>query len=74
MSKYNKFTSEQREMLISEVQLKPILWNDRHKDYKNTEKTKKIWDEVGAICGLTGKYLVNSRFLLKYFIKYIDKR
>lgn len=62
MSKYNKFTSEQREMLISEVQLKPILWNDRHKDYKNTEKTKKIWDEVGAMCGLTGKYLVSSRF------------
>jgi hypothetical protein len=40
MSLYGKFTSEQREMMISEVQLKPILWNDRHKDYTNTEKNK----------------------------------
>lgn len=54
MSQY-KFTSAQRENLISEVQLRPILWNDRQKDYKNAEKTKKIWTEVGAICGLTGK-------------------
>lgn len=53
-----KFTSVQREQLISELQLKPILWNDRHKEYKNTEKTKKIWAEVGAVCGLTGKFLV----------------
>lgn len=50
-----KFTSAQREKLISEVQLKPVLWNDRQKDYKNKENTKKIWVEVGAICGLTGK-------------------
>jgi hypothetical protein len=61
MSQHNKFTSEQREILISEVQLKPILWND----YKDTKiikipkKQKKIWDEVGAICGLTGKYLTS---------------
>jgi hypothetical protein len=46
-------------MLISEVQLKPILWKDRHKDYKNTEKTKKIWDEGSAICGLTGKFITS---------------
>jgi hypothetical protein len=59
MIQHNKFTSKQREIIISKVQLKPILWNDRHKDYKNTEKTKKIWDEVGAICGLTGKYLTS---------------
>jgi hypothetical protein len=58
MSQHNKFTSEQREMLSFEVRLKPILWNDRHKDYKNTEKTKKKkWNEEGTICDLTGKYL-----------------
>jgi len=52
---HNKCTSAQRENLISEVQLRPVLWNDRLKEYKNSEKIKKIWAEVGAICGLTGK-------------------
>jgi len=52
----SKFNSVQREKLISEVQLKPMLWNDRHQDYKNTEKTKKLWAKVGVICGLTCKF------------------
>lgn len=42
------FTTRMREQIISEVQTKPILWNDRHKDFKNTEKTKncgKKWEK-----------------------------
>jgi len=42
------FTTQMREQIISEVQTKPILWNDRHKDFKNTQKTKncgKKWEK-----------------------------
>ncbi|KAL4104806.1 hypothetical protein QTP88_020082 [Uroleucon formosanum] len=43
-----------RELLISEVQGRTSLWNDRHPDYKKTEKTNKLWDEIGAVVGYSG--------------------
>lgn len=43
-----------RELLISEVQGRPSLWDDRHPDYKKTEKTNKLWDEIGAVVGFSG--------------------
>lgn len=48
------FTNASRELLISEVQGRPSLWNDRHPDYKKTEKTNKLWDEIGAVVGYSG--------------------
>lgn len=47
MNKNYNFTAANREQLISEVQSKSILRSDRHKDYKNTEKTKNQWDKIG---------------------------
>ena len=49
------FTNASRELLISEVQGRPSLWNDRHPNYKKTEKTNKLWDEIGAVVGYSGK-------------------
>lgn len=46
---------EQRKLLISGVQSRPPLWNDRHTDYKKTDKTNKMWDEVGKVVGFPGK-------------------
>jgi len=57
MNKNISFSTRQKEILISEVQLRPVLWDDRNKNYKNTEMTKKIWNQVGAACGVTGKLI-----------------
>ncbi|XP_071858701.1 uncharacterized protein isoform X1 [Bombus fervidus] len=42
------------ECLITEVQCRPILWQDNHKDYKNKSITDMIWEEVGKQCNCTG--------------------
>lgn len=57
MCSKNQFTNEQRELLISEVQPRPTLWNDRHPEYKKKEKTKKMWEEIGKVVGFSGKIL-----------------
>lgn len=57
MSKKNSFSTQKKEILISEVQLRPVLWDDRQKNYKNSEMTKKIWNQIGAACGVTGKLI-----------------
>lgn len=44
-----------RELLISEVQSRTVLWNDKNKNYKKTEVTKKEWLEVSKIVGIPGK-------------------
>jgi len=41
MSKANNINNAMREILISEVQTRPCLWDDTHPQYKNIEKTKK---------------------------------
>jgi hypothetical protein len=33
-----QFSNSDREMLISEMQARPPLWNDGHPDYKKTDK------------------------------------
>lgn len=51
------FSNASRELLISEVQGRPSLWNDRHPDYtKKLKKTNKLWDEIGAVVGSSGDY------------------
>lgn len=42
MSKANYLSNDMREILISEVQTRPCLWDDTHPQYKNVEKNKKI--------------------------------
>jgi len=55
-----KTSQNTREILISEVQTKPSLWDDTHPGYKNCERNKKIWAEIGKIAGLTGMlYIYN---------------
>jgi hypothetical protein len=42
-------------MLIFEVQARQFLWNDGHPRYKKTDKTEKLWAEIGIIMGFPGK-------------------
>lgn len=44
-----------REILISEVQTKPTLWNPENPNYKKTDITSKLWNDVGNAVGLTGQ-------------------
>lgn len=57
MSKKNCTNQNTRELLISEVQTKPSLWDDTHPQYKNNERNKKIWEEIGNVVGMTGKQI-----------------
>lgn len=36
------------EILICEIHLRQPLWNDLHNDSKNSNITRKLWNEVGA--------------------------
>jgi len=54
MPKRNSFQDSTREILISEVQTRPCLWNDEHPQYKDSEKNKKIWEEIGKVIEMTG--------------------
>lgn len=47
-----------REILISEVQTRPSLWDDTHPQYKNVEKNKKLWCEIGKLIGIPGMYIL----------------
>ncbi|XP_055913651.1 uncharacterized protein LOC129947208 [Eupeodes corollae] len=42
------------ELLISCVQSRTDLWQDRNANFKNKNITDKLWKEVGEICGLSG--------------------
>jgi len=56
MSKANYLSNDMREILILEIQTRPCLWDDTHTQYKNVEKNKKIWSEIGKLIGISGMY------------------
>ncbi|XP_011190893.1 uncharacterized protein LOC105217540 [Zeugodacus cucurbitae] len=43
------------ELLISCVQSRPLLWQDRLPNFKNKNITDMLWSEVGKICGCAGE-------------------
>jgi len=57
MAKSN-INNAMREILISEVQTRPSLWDDTHPEYKNVEKNKKLWCEIGKLVGIPGMYIL----------------
>lgn len=57
------------ECLITEVQCRPILWQDNHKDYKNKSITDLVWEDVGKQCNCSGKMFI--LFLYCYVIKLV---
>ncbi|XP_069688245.1 uncharacterized protein [Periplaneta americana] len=49
-----KLTDYQTEILISEVQARPSLWNDNDKNFKNIAVTRREWSEVGSQVNVSG--------------------
>ena len=41
-------------LLTAEVRRRPQLWDPGHSQYPDIALKKRVWEEVGAICGCTG--------------------
>ncbi|XP_044763326.1 uncharacterized protein LOC123320184 [Coccinella septempunctata] len=50
-----KLSEREYQILISNVECRPCLWNDEHVDFKNGNITRKQWDEVGESLNLPGE-------------------
>jgi len=64
---------EKTELLISEVQKHNVLWNKKHKKYKDRLVGAKAWAEVSKATGITGKYSfikLSSNLIYCSFLKY----
>lgn len=53
---FNNWSSEDDEILIDFVRVHEILYNVKHKDYRQTQMKQKLWCEVGEILNKTGMY------------------
>ncbi len=42
----------------------PLMYNKRIKEYKETDKKEKLWVELGAELGFTGRHKLNFYLLL----------
>ncbi len=42
----------------------PLMYNKKIKEYKETEKKEKLWDELGVELGFTGRHKLNFYLLL----------
>lgn len=54
-----KMTSEKEtaEVLITEIQARPVLWNTKLASYKNKNLRDRLYAEVAEILGLSSKYV-----------------
>ena len=53
------------ELLISEVQIHPILWNRQHKDYKRADKKKVVWNDIATRLRMPGmKFFKVTHFFI----------
>ncbi len=42
----------------------PLMYNNKIKEYKETDKMEKVWEEQGAELGFTGRHKLNFYLLL----------
>ncbi len=42
----------------------PLMYNKKIKKYKETDQKGKLWDELGAELGITGRHKLNLYLLL----------
>ncbi len=43
---------------------RPLMYNKKIKEYKETDKKEKLWEELGKELGFTGKHKLNFYLLL----------
>lgn len=46
------------EKVIEAVKSHAILYDYSHPDFKNIRKKNKVWDEIGKILEIDGKYML----------------
>lgn len=46
------------ELLISEVQKRPVLWNKFHKKYRDRIHSEKEWNAVAIKTKMNSKYII----------------
>lgn len=67
-------TVEKNEMLKSEIQKYIVLWNKKHKKYKDRYVTVKAWVEVAKCTGITGKQNLTFQSLFYcYYSIFLNK-
>ncbi len=42
----------------------PLMYNKKIKEYKETDKKEKLWEELGEELGFTGRHKLNFYLLL----------
>ena len=53
---YVAFRSMDKDTLIEMVRDVPMLWDTRHKNYKNVAFKKIEWEKIGTALNKTGKF------------------
>lgn len=57
------------ELLISEVQKRPILWNKFHKKYRDRIHNEKEWNAVAIKTKMNSKYIIfKCNFIIFHLI------
>lgn len=51
-------SKEDREILISEVQTRPAIWNDADPNHKNVDYLDKKWREIAQVVGKVNNYII----------------
>lgn len=54
----NMLKIKQNELIISEMFHQDVLWNKKHKKYRNKSYTTKAWTTVATKIGMNGKYAI----------------
>lgn len=68
MSKKTKITQEDEEKIIDFVKLNEVLYNVKHKDFRNTEKRNQLWLKLANEINIDGLYLYNFwSIVLEYY-------
>ncbi len=58
------FSDEDEACVMEWLADHPLMYNKKIKEYKETDKKEKLWDELGAELGFTGKHKLNFYLLL----------
>uniref|UniRef100_A0A034VDA4 MADF domain-containing protein n=1 Tax=Bactrocera dorsalis TaxID=27457 RepID=A0A034VDA4_BACDO len=70
-----KFTTEDVEKIIDFVRNHEILYNKRHKDFRDREKKQRLWLEIAEQLDITAEAVKGKWTTMRdYFMRTIDKR
>lgn len=68
MSKRNKFTAEDEEKIIDFVKSNEIIYNVKHKKFRDTESKNRLWLTLANDLGMEGLYFLINVIHLMYLV------